>query len=236
MVSVVIPTYNEAQNIAPLIEDIASQLAQREHEIIVVDDNSEDSTREKVRGMMEEHSSLELIAREGKKGIGSAYKHGFSRASKDILVQMDADFSHPPEKITHLVKEVEEGAKVAVGSRYVEGGTRNDPLHRRINPIIGSYLYRYLIGSPVKDVTSGFKAYRRETVEDILEAEHRLPDGFHFQAASLMHLVERGHEVREVPIDFMPRRAGDPKYDIGDLIDNVKLLLQLGARKHLNRR
>lgn len=233
MISVVIPTYREEENIGPLIDHIREQLSGREHEVIVVDDNSSDSTQQRVQEKTEEHDGVFLLDRDIRKGIGSAYKHGFRYADGDVIVQMDADFSHPPESINDLVAEVENGADIAVGSRYVDQGTRNDPLHRRINPLIGSYLYRYLIGSPVRDVTSGFKAYRREAVEDILDAKHELPDGFHFQAASLMHLVERDHVPEEVPIDFMPRRAGEPKYGIGDLVDNVKLLLKLGADKHL---
>lgn len=233
MISIVIPTYEEEKNIGELIEEINDQIAERDHEIIVVDDDSDDGTQEVVSSKQEKFEHVDLIVREDERGIGSAYKRGFRRAEGDIIVQSDADFSHPPRHITDLVGRVEDGADIAVGSRYVDQGTRNDPLHRRINPLIGSYLYRYLIGSPVRDVTSGFKAYHRDAVEELLEAEHDLPDGFHFQAASLMHLVERGYDAEEVPIDFMPRRAGEPKYSTGDLIDNVKLLLKLGVDRHL---
>lgn len=233
MISVVIPTYNEEQNIGGLIEEIKSCLSDRQNEILVVDDNSEDLTQQRVREKKESFDNIGLIARDKRHGIGSAYKAGFREAAGDIVAQSDADFSHPPRHLPDLVSRIEAGRDVAVGSRYVKNGTRNDPLHRRINPLIGSYLYRYLIGSPVRDVTSGFKAYDRSAVESILERSHELPDGFHFQAASLMHLVEKGHSVEEVAIDFMPRRAGDPKYDVGDLVDNIKLLLSLGADRHI---
>lgn len=233
MISLVIPTYNEEKNIGSLIEKLKEELSERKNEIIIVDDDSADDTQEKVREKMEKFDNVELIAREGKKGIGSAYKEGFRRAEGDIVVQSDADFSHPPHYVKDLIEKVEEGCDVALGSRYVDDGTRNDPLHRRINPLIGSYLYRYLIGSPVRDVTSGFKAYNREAVEKLLEAEQELPDGFHFQAASLMYLVDEGLSVEEVAIDFMPRRAGEPKYSFRDFYDNVKLLLKLGVDKHI---
>lgn len=233
MISVVIPTYREAENIGPLIEEIKETLSGYENEIIIVDDNSDDGTREEVERKAVDFDNIVLIAREARKGIGSAYKEGFAEADGDIVVQTDADFSHPPSHITDLVETVESGSDVAVGSRYVDQGTRNDPVHRRINPIIGSYLYKYLVGSPVKDVTSGFKAYNREALNDLLENSEEFPDGFHFQAASLMFLVDSGYSVEETPIDFMPRRAGEAKYGIGDLIDNVILLLKLTSDHHL---
>ncbi len=230
MISVVIPTYNESENIEDLIRDIGEILEKEEYEILVVDDSSPDRTAEKVESLQDEFENLRLIRRDGKSGIGSAYKEGFSQVKGDIVVQMDADFSHPPEKIPELVSAVEEGNDIAVGSRYVEGGDRNDPIWRRINPLIGSYLYRYLLRCPVRDFTSGFKAYNRDTVEDLLEKD--LPDGFHFQAASLMRLTEKGRTVEEVPIDFRPRRAGEPKYSIEDLLNNINLFLKFFLEKN----
>ncbi|MFB6207713.1 MAG: glycosyltransferase [Candidatus Nanohaloarchaea archaeon] len=228
--TVAIPTYNEAPNIEELLSRVHSILDNREHEVIVVDGGSTDGTRDKVREMAEDTPTVRLVERETRRGIGSAYREAFRLAKGDVVVQMDADFSHPPEYLPSLVESVEEGVDVAVGSRYVEGGERNDPLHRQVFPLIGSYLYRVLLRSPVRDVTSGFKAYSREAAKHISSA--RLPDGFHFQAASLFECLEEGYDVDEVPFTFEPRKGGEPKYSFKDLLDNVSLLLKLTARKH----
>ncbi len=227
-VSVVIPVYNEEQNIAPLLREVGSALEAREHEIIVVDGNSSDSTVQEARESGVEN--LRVIERGSREGIGRALQQGISAAKGRAVVQMDADFSHPPELLPRMVEGVESGADVVVGSRYVEGGERKDPLHRRIFPLIGSYLYRFGLGSPVSDVTSGFKAYSPEAAEMIAESE--LPSGFHFQAASLFQLVDEGFEVEELAIEFRPRRAGEPKYGGDDLLKNLGLFLKLVVKKH----
>lgn len=229
-VSVVLPTYNERANITEMVDAVAGALDGRDFEVLVVDDGSPDGTAELVRDLQEERPWLRLMEREGERGLGAAYRDALPEARGGVVVQMDADFSHPPERIPALVAAVEEGADVAVGSRYVEGGDRNDPLHRRIFPLIGSFLYRTVLRSPVRDVTSGFKAYDRSAIDTV--AADDLPSGFHFQAASLFRLIEGGAEVVEVPIDFRPRRAGDPKYSWRDLVDNALLLGRLAARTH----
>lgn len=226
-VSVVIPTYNEEENIADLIDAIFSEL-DREVEVIVVDGDSEDSTPQKVREAGEDRP-VELVEKSSREGIGAAYQEGFRHASGDVVVQMDADFSHPVESLPEMVEEVESGTDIAVGSRYVKGGDRQDPLHRRIFPLIGSYLYTYLLDCPVRDFTSGFKAYREDVAKDIPEMD--LPAGFHYQAASLMNLLDTGRSFREVPIEFRPRRAGEPKYSTMDLLNNVKLFVKLLLRR-----
>lgn len=225
MISIVIPTYNEAENIEDLLQNIEEVVQDWEIEFIVVDDNSSDGTAEIVRDLKSEIDNVKLIEREGKLGIGSAYKRGFQDAEGDIVLQMDADFSHRPEDIPKLISAIEDGNDIAIGSRYVEGGNRNDPLLRRINPWIGRFLYVYILKSPVNDFTSGFKAYKKEVARKI--PKYDLPDGFHFQAASLMKLVKQGKITQEVPIDFQPRRAGEPKYSTRDLVDNIELLVRL---------
>lgn len=225
MISIVIPTYEEEENIQHLLEEI-DRAVEEEYEIILVDDSIDDLTSERAR-----ETDLNVnVVRRNERGIGSALKEGFSHIKGDVVVQMDADFSHPPEKIPELVEKVRSGVNVAVGSRYVEGGDRNDSLYRRIFPLIGSYLYRYLLKCPVRDFTSGFKAYDRETAR--LIQEPNLPDGFHFQAASLMKAISDGKKVEEVPIDFRPRKAGDPKYDYRDLLDNILLFVKLFVEKN----
>lgn len=224
-VTVVIPTYNEAENIAPLVDAVTAVLEDRNHSVLVVDDDSPDGTADRVRELQDRFDTLSLVERDERHGLGSAYKDAFGRVDDDIVVQMDADFSHRPDEILKLIDAIEDGYEVAVGSRYVTGGARNDPLHRRIFPLIGSYLYRYGVGTHVRDITSGFKAYDGAVVHRL--AADDLPDGFHFQAASLMRLLWGGADVIEVPIDFQPRRAGDPKYTTADLLDNLFLFGRL---------
>ncbi len=227
-VSVVIPVYNEEENIAPLLREVDSVLEGRKSEIIVVDGNSSDSTVQEAKrsGL----ANLRVIEKDSREGIGRAIKQGMSEAEGDVVIQMDADFSHPPEALSRMIECMEDGADVVVGSRYVEGGERKDPLHRRIFPLVGSYLYRFGMGSPVADVTSGFKAFSPEAAEVITESD--LPSGFHFQAASLFHLIEEGFEVEEIAIEFRSRRAGEPKYDAGDLMSNLGLFLELMLKRH----
>lgn len=225
MISVVIPTYNEEKNIRELLDEIGSELEDG-FEVIVVDD-SDDSTAEEAR--RSELDRLKVVEREESSGIGSAIQRGLKEAGGDIVVQMDADFSHQPEEIMALVEKVREGADVAVGSRYVEGGERNDPLLRRINPLIGSYLYKYVVGCPVKDFTSGFKAYKREVADELAHGE--FPEGFEFQAASLMCLVRKDKQVEEVAITFSSRKSGEPKYCTEDLVGNILLFIRLALER-----
>lgn len=225
MISVVIPTYNEAENIEDLLREIREIVSYREIQFIVVDDDSEDGTADIVKDLKSEIDNLNLIERKGKSGIGSAYKRGFQDAEGDVVIQMDADFSHRPQDVPKLISAVENGSDIVIGSRYVEGGDRNDPLLRRINPWIGRFLYVHILKSPVSDFTSGFKAYKHKVAEQI--PKYDLPDGFHFQAASLMRLVKEGKTTQEIPINFQPRRAGEPKYSTKDLVDNIELLVRL---------
>lgn len=229
-VSVVIPTYNERANITELLRAVDAELAGMDREILVVDDSSPDGTAEAARSLQDEITGLRVVEREQKEGLGAAYKDAFRHVEGDVVVQMDADFSHPPDAVLRLIEAVRDGADVAVGSRYVPGGERNDPLLRRIFPLMGSHLYQYVLGFPVRDVTSGMKAYSRDAL-DTLRGQEQLPDGFHFQAASLHRLVQDGQAIREVPITFQERKGGEPKYGPGDLLDNLGLFARLALSR-----
>lgn len=227
-VSVVIPTYNEAGNIEKMIRRIDNVLQDYEKEIIVVDDSSPDGTGEIVKKMKEEKDCVELCEREAKNGLGSALRKGFKEAEGDVLVQIDADFSHPVEKIPEMVEKLGYNDMV-VGSRYVEGGSRNDPFSRRILPKLGSVFYTFFIGSPVKDITSGFKAYSQKCRS--LLVDEGLPNGYSYQPASLMSIVWEGLGVEEIPIEFSPRESGDTKFHISVAFENLKLMLELFIRR-----
>lgn len=225
-VSIVIPTFNERDNIRQLIKDIDVSLSDKTHEVIVIDDNSPDGTAEAVMGLQEDSKNLQIIQREGKHGIGSAYKKGFSLANGNVIVQMDADFSHRPGDLHSLI-EACDSHDAAIGSRYVSGGERNDPSHRSILPQIGSWLYRTTLGVSIHDITTGFKAYTQESIEKLLDKP--LPDGYSFQAASIYTLEQRGADLVEVPIVFQERAGGTSKYSWYELWENLttygKLLL-----------
>lgn len=232
LVSVVTPTYNEVENVEPLIRRISEHLAGYEHEIIVVDDRSTDGTAEKVRALQEEFDTVRLIVKDEylPRGMGASYKQGFPEARGEIIVQMDADLSHPPRHLPDLVEAVENGADMAVGSRYVSQGDRRDPFHRRIFPILGSYLYRYGLSVPVKDFSSGYKAYRKEYVNCI--TGEALPDGYPYLPASLKQVVDAGAAVKEVPITFEPRNAGESKFAFADVLDNLRIFSRLMLQQY----
>lgn len=227
-VSVVIPTYNEAENIEELINNVYTTLDEHELEIVVVDDGSPDGTGGRVRRLQKQLEGIILVERDGKKGLGSAYKHGFSLVSGERVVQMDADFSHPVERIPRML-ELLEDYDFVVGSRYVDSGVRDDPWYRQILPMLGSWGYRLLVGSPVKDITSGFKAYRSECTEILTEKS--LPDGFEYQPGSVMELVWNGFNGVEAPITFRSRKAGEPKFSWREIYRNLFLLVKLSLRR-----
>lgn len=235
MISVVVPTYNEAANIRQLLEEIDSVFSQENesYEILVVDDNSPDGTGDIVEEISEQEiPQVKLLTRAKKEGLGAAYKFALPQAEGDIIVHMDADFSHKPEEIPKLIESIKNGADVAIGSRYVTGGKRKDPWYRRIFPQLGKILYRPML--PIKDPTSGFKAYKKQATEELNWED--LPNSFAFQAASLHQLHQQGFELEEIAINFSERRAGEQKYSWRELASNLKLVSYLFFQKYLGYR
>jgi dolichol-phosphate mannosyltransferase len=216
---VVIPTYNEKENVGPLVEALGSARA-ADVEVLFVDDSSPDGTADRVREVAVREPWVHLMVREAKKGIGSAYGDGFRQAIEtldpDILVEMDADLQHPPEALRGLLEAVEQGADVAVASRYVHGGgIEGWGRRRRLVSAGANALARVLLGLSVRDCTSGFRAYRKAVAAKIVEAN--LPaKGFEFQVATLRLLKGRA-KIVEVPYFFRPRKAGESKLGAGDM-------------------
>jgi dolichol-phosphate mannosyltransferase len=223
---VVIPTYNEAGNIAVAIDRV--QAAGPEIDVLVVDDNSPDGTG----GLVSGHASFAgrrsdscapgdrssagrvfLLSRTAKDGLGAAYRAGFTwalAAGYDAVVQMDADLSHPAERIPALLSALE-SADVAVGSRYVSGGgVSNWSWSRRLLSWAGNLYVRLVLGLPVRDTTAGFKAFRRRALEDI-DAVHSSSNGYCFQIENTWRAVRIGLRVTEVPITFTDRSVGTSK-------------------------
>jgi len=208
---VVVPTYNEADNIPELIPGILSQPG--EFEVLVVDDNSPDGTGDLVERLAEADSRVHLLRRPGKMGLGSAYIAGFGWALErdyDVIFEMDADFSHDPAALPEFMKAIED-ADLVLGSRYLSGVTVvNWPLKRLILSYTANLYSRLLTGLPLADGTGGFKAFRRATLEAIDLSRVR-SDGYSFQIELSFLAYRMGFRLKEIPIIFADRRVGISK-------------------------
>jgi dolichol-phosphate mannosyltransferase len=208
---VIVPTYNEAEGIIAMLDAVLREAP--DVDILVVDDNSPDGTATLVRGHGEYHHRLHLLSRMQKDGLGAAYRAGFGwalAASYGAIVQMDADLSHPPERVPVLLAALEH-ADMAIGSRYVRGGTvRNWSLPRRAISRGGNIYVKLILGMSVHDATAGFKAFRREAL-DAIGAVHTDSNGYCFQIENTWRASRLGLRIVEVPITFTDRAVGTSK-------------------------
>ena len=206
---VVLPTYNECENLPAIVPAILA--AAPEVDILVVDDNSPDGTGALADGLAAQSPRVRVLHRARKEGLGRAYLAGFAEAlgrGYGRIVEMDADFSHDPARLPALLST---GAVVALGSRYVEGGgTVNWGLGRRLLSKGGSLYARTILGIAVRDLTGGFKCFRREVLESLDLGSVR-STGYAFQIELTYRALKRGFTVREVPIVFADRRVGKSK-------------------------
>lgn len=208
---VVVPTYNERDNIVRLIPDV---LAQDESiRILVVDDNSPDGTGDCVAGIAETDERVLLLRREGKLGLGSAYREGFKlalREGADFIIEMDADFSHDP-RVIPLLLEKAQAHDLVIGSRYVNGvSVVNWPIRRLLLSYCATVYTRIITGLRVSDCTSGFKCFKRRVLEEI-DLDRIKSDGYSFQIEMNFRCMESGFSIGEVPIIFIDRHAGTSK-------------------------
>lgn len=212
--TVIIPTYNEAENLPKLIEALFA-LPLMELSVLVVDDNSPDGSGEIAEALGRQHAGrVQVMHRSGKLGLGSAYIQGFKRcieAGAAVIGQMDADFSHPPEKLVELAAALS-GADMALGSRYVPGGSLdiNWPLWRKGLSGFGNFYARTILGLPLRDVTGGFRLWRRETLAS-MPLERVRSNGYVFQVEMAYAAHRLGFKFREIPIYFADRRWGQSK-------------------------
>ena len=205
-----LPTYNERENLEAMVRALAP-LGVR---VLVVDDNSPDGTGEIADRLAGELDFVSVLHRERKEGLGPAYLAGFRRALADgaeLVLELDCDFSHDPSDVPRLVDACESGADLALGSRYVPGGgTENWGLGRRIVSWGGSFYARVLLGVGIRDLTGGFKCYRRGVLEKIdLDGVHS--KGYAFQIETTYRALRAGFRVVEVPIRFVDRTEGHSK-------------------------
>jgi dolichol-phosphate mannosyltransferase len=213
---VVIPTYNEAENVEQIVRAVSAQLQQAvsvEHRILVVDDNSPDGTGAIADALARESPQVEVLHRSAKAGLGHAYLAGFARAlagGAEIVVEMDADFSHDPGYLPGLL-EAAKDADLVLGSRYVPGGGVRDwgPLRRLISRGGGLYA-RAILRVDVNDLTGGFKCIRREVLEGI-DLGSVSAEGYVFQIEVTYRALLAGFRVREIPIVFQDRTRGTSK-------------------------
>ena len=214
-ITVVIPTYNEAENMPKLLPAIL-QVPLPDMSILVVDDNSPDGTGTLVEEMEADYPGrITVHHRKGKLGLGTAYLEGYRIAlgsGSDYILQMDADFSHPPENIPDLFAKLQEGFDLAVGSRYVPGGSVdvNWPLWRKSLSRFGSFYARTILGMNVRDLTGAFRLWRREALARI-PLDRVVSVGYTFQVEMIYLAHKLGLKIGETPIYFADRKWGTSK-------------------------
>ncbi len=215
----VVPTYNEAANLEPMVEGALRRLGEAaasrdgEHRILVVDDASPDGTGHVADGLAGRYERVEVLHRRAKEGLGRAYRAGFARAldgGAELVLQMDADCSHDPADLPRLVAATRE-ADLVLGSRYVRGGGITEwGIFRRLLSRGGSWYARAVLGVGIRDLTGGFKCYRREVLERI-DLDAITSKGYAFQIETTYRALRAGFRVREVPITFVDRVEGGSK-------------------------
>ena len=227
MLSVVVPTYNEAGSLPMLAERLAAALAGRDWELIVVDDGSPDGTADLAEALAP-RIPVRVVRRAGKAGLASAVVAGFDAARGEVLLVMDADLSHPPEVVPALADAIASGADLAVGSRYVRGGGVEDwPLKRRVVSRAACLMGNALV--PVRDATSGFFALRRSVIDGVKLNPIGFKIGF--------EVVARGRydRVVEIPYTFRDRELGASKFGRREIAQYVQQLGQVARDKALRR-
>ncbi len=226
-VTIVLPTYNEAENISDLLNEIfkiAHDIKDFDINTLIVDDNSPDGTADIVRNLQKDNDKIYLL-NNNTRGLGNAYRAGFKYAienlNPDILVEMDSDFSHSPEKLKELLPPINDGYDFIIGSRYIKGGSipENWALIRKLNSKYGNIFARFIAGlKHVKDCTSGFRAIKSEIIKKI-DLDNLNVNGYSFQMNILYECVNLGAKTYEIPINFIDRVKGKSKLSIKDVTE-----------------
>jgi dolichol-phosphate mannosyltransferase len=211
----ILPTYNEAENIGPIVTAARAQLRDRDR-ILIVDDNSPDGTGQIADRLATDVPGVDVLHRAGKEGLGRAYLAGFQHAlagGAELVLEMDSDFSHDPADLPRLIAAAEGDADLVLGSRYVPGGSVSDwGMLRKMLSRGGSWYARKVLGVEVRDLTGGFKCFRRAVLES-LDMDQVHADGYGFQIELTYCAIRAGFRVREIPIVFRDRRVGESKMD-----------------------
>jgi dolichol-phosphate mannosyltransferase len=230
--TICIPTYNEADNLEAMVDALSVVLREGDR-LLVIDDNSPDGTGELADRLAATHPHVDVLHRPRKEGLGPAYIAGFRRALADgaeLIVEMDCDFSHSPGDLPRLIAAAEDGADLVLGSRYVRGGKiPNWGLVRRAISLGGNVYAQLMLGSRVRDLTGGFKCFRRVVLETIdLDAERAR--GYAFQIETTYRAARAGFRIREVPITFSERVRGTSKMNKAIVLEAAWRVPLLRAR------
>lgn len=234
---VVIPTYNEIENISDIISSVLS--LPYDYDILVVDDNSPDGTSKAVERLMAQYPDRVFIQKRTQKtGLGTAYVHGFKWALKhnyDYIFEMDADFSHNPKDLDLLLEACMEGNDMTIGSRYVKGvNVVNWPLNRVLLSYFASVYVRFITGMKIHDTTAGFICYHRSVLESIPLDKIKFV-GYAFQIEMKYRAFAKGFKIKEIPIIFTDRTKGASKMTNGIIQEAVFGVLRLRIKKLFNR-
>ncbi|MBI2243886.1 MAG: polyprenol monophosphomannose synthase [Nocardioides sp.] len=234
-VVVVIPTYNEASNLAWIVARLRA--AQPDVDVLVVDDGSPDGTGRVADELARTDPAVSVVHRTCKAGLGAAYLHGFRvalAAGYDVIGEMDADGSHQPEQLG-LLLEALRGADLVIGSRWVPGGSVvNWPRRRELLSRGGNLYVRMLLGVPVRDATAGYRLFRRATLEKI-DLESVQSTGYVFQTDMVARALSAGLSVQEVPIEFVERVRGDSKMSGAVAVESLRRITAWGLRERTAR-
>ena len=226
-VLIIIPTYNESENVRRLAQEIFSY--QKEVHILFVDDNSPDGTSAIIKDIQKESNHIHLLERPGKLGLGTAYLVGFKYAlgkGYDFIFEMDADFSHDPKEIPNFLKAIEENDLV-LGSRYIRGvNVINWPMRRLLLSFLANKYSRIATGLPINDATGGFKCFRREVLETI-DLKRIKSNGYAFQIEVSFKAWRNGFRIKEIPIIFVDRQAGVSKISKSIMWEAIFLVWKL---------
>ena len=235
---VVLPTYNEAENITDILRRVRA--AAPEAGVVVVDDSSPDGTAEFVRTAAGEvGGAINVLSRPVKSGLGSAYRDGFRWGRErgfDVLMEMDSDFSHDPADIPRLLRGIDEGADLVIGSRYVRGGEiPHWPWHRRTLSKYGNRYSAAMLRIDVHDMTAGFRAYRSDLLARI-DVDTVGAEGYGFQIEMTYRVAQVGGRIVEVPIKFVDRVRGTSKMSTAIIAEAMALVTWWGIRDRVLRR
>jgi dolichol-phosphate mannosyltransferase len=221
--TVCLPTYNERENLEQMLRALGAVLREGDR-VLVVDDRSPDGTGELADRLAGELGFVDVLHRERKEGLGPAYRAGFERAlagGAELVLEMDCDFSHDPNDVPRLIAAAEDGADLVLGSRYVRGGSiPNWGLVRRAISLGGNLYAQAVLQSPIRDLTGGFKCFRRRVLEtiDVDAVDSR---GYAFQIETTYRVVRAGFRVVEVPISFVDREHGHSKMSRSIVLEAV---------------
>ena len=232
---VVVPTYNEAENLPLLVPAVLDQ--DPRIEVLVVDDNSPDETGKIADDLRVQTGRVHVLHRPQKRGLGAAYRHGLAEALElgaDLVIQMDADFSHPPDAIPIMLKEIE-SHDIVLGSRYLNGITVvNWPIERILISYFGNWYARRVTGLPITDTTGGFRCMRRQLLERI-RFERISSDGYAFQIEMNYRFVKCGARIKEFPFFFVDRTRGESKLNLSIALEAAWIVWRLRIADALGR-